>query len=179
MVSIIEPRSAWQKVRAVGFALGAAAVTVVGAGVVGLFAGFLISSTGLVHGELSTWLGLIWAFYGRLAGIVFGCVVAWWIMARGFGLSSATTVRIAGLLLLLVSITAFLILRSPRMTGPSIGERRIVVDAISNDGKTVLVEVNEGNTSHLVVIDTSTQRAVRLPGTKDLNEGAIIAPDDT
>jgi Tol biopolymer transport system component len=178
-MSTTEPQSAWQKVRIVFIALGAAVVSVVLAVLVGLLAGIVISSTGLVHGELASWLGLIWAFYGVLAGIVLACFVSWWIVARGFGVSPTIRIRIAVSLLLIVPIAEFLTLRSPHMTGPRASERRINIDAISNDGKAVLVEVEEGEASHVVVIDTGTQRALRLPGTKDRNEGAAIAPDGT
>lgn len=145
------------------------------------FAAFLIGdvirATGIIHGEAGEWFGLTAAGLGFMAGIAVGLALSWRRIARGFEVSPRVIARGTILLLLLVPMTEYLLLKWPRMTGPST-DNRPVIDAVSNDGGTVILDLSGTNSSVLYRVDTRSGQATPLTAPQNgLQEGAAISPD--
>jgi dipeptidyl aminopeptidase/acylaminoacyl peptidase len=165
-----------QKLGVVLLAVLAGAATVVMSVVVGVLLGFASSSLGLIRGEAAAWSGLIGAFYGILVGLVIGPVVSWKILAGRFGVSRKLKLRVALALVIVIPVIEFSVLHSSKMTGPSESQRRVYVEAVSNDGMFVIAQVSRTDSSALYKIDTRTGQATRLASA--FEEGATLSPDD-
>jgi Tol biopolymer transport system component len=143
----------------------------------GFVLGFAAAWAGLVRGETASWAPLIGAFYGLVAGVALGPVFAWKTLAARVGVRRNVMWTIAISLLVIISVSEFILLRSPQMTGPSPSASRVYIDSVADDGQVVILNVEQNDSSVLYKVETETGRAIRLIKTSDLEEAGELSPD--
>ena len=172
-----DQRTLAQKLGIIPLAIGVAIAVFIGMIIAGLLIGLMLS--GFIHGEAGEWFGLLTAGYGALAGLVFGPIVAWKMVARRFGVSLKNTRVVALGLLVIIPAAEYVVLKMPSVTGPSMSSERLIIQTVSNDGKLVLVESSGSDSSRLYKISTDSGAAVRLTGsTGEFEQGAQLSPDE-
>jgi dipeptidyl aminopeptidase/acylaminoacyl peptidase len=143
----------------------------------GFVLGFVTAWTGLVREETATWEPLIGAFYGLVAGVALGPVFAWRTLAARFGIPRKIMWTTALALLSIISLSEFVLLRSPQVTGPSPSATRVYIDSVADDGRVVILNVEQNDSSALYKVETDTGRATRLVQASDFEEGGELSPD--
>jgi len=143
----------------------------------GFLLGLAGAWAGLVRGETASWAPLIGAFYGLVVGVALGPVFGWKTLATRFGVRRNVIWTIAISLLVIISISEFLLLRSPQMTGPSPSASRVYIDSVADDGRSVILNVEQNDSSVLYKVETGTGRAIRLILASDFEEAGEFSPD--